>query len=78
VIQIIILILSAASIWLVTREEDWKKYGYIIGLLSQPFWAYSSFVNEQWGIFALTLFYTYSWSQGIYNYFIKIKTNELI
>lgn len=72
-IQSIILILSASSIWLVTREEDWKKYGYPIGLASQPFWAYSSFVNEQWGIFALTLFYTYSWSQGIYNYFIKTK-----
>lgn len=72
-IQSIILILSASSIWLVTRQENWKKYGYLIGLAAQPFWAYSSFVNEQWGIFALTLFYTYSWSQGVYNYFIKKK-----
>ena len=72
-IQWSILILSALSIWLVTREESWKKYGYPIGLIAQPFWAYSAFTTQQWGILALTAFYSYSWGQGIYNSFIKNK-----
>jgi len=32
--QIIILILAPIAIWLVSRLEEWKKYGYIIGLSS--------------------------------------------
>ena len=70
-IQTVILITSALSIWLVTRREDWSKYGYIIGLIGQPFWLYSSIQAEQWGIMALTIFYSYSWSQGIYYNWIK-------
>ena len=68
-VQIILLILSASSIWLITRKEKWSRYGFIIGLSAQPFWFYSSFVTKQWGIFILSIFYTYSWCQGIYNNF---------
>lgn len=32
---------------------------------------YSSAINAEWGIFALAIFYSYSWSQGTYNNFIK-------
>jgi hypothetical protein len=70
-IQFLIFVLSALSIWFVTREETWQKWGYPIGLLAQPFWAYASITEKQWGMLALTLFYTYSWSQGVYNHFLK-------
>jgi len=33
-------------------------------------WFYTSITNEQWGIVALSAFYTYSWGMGIYNYWI--------
>lgn len=69
--QVGIMIFGASAIWFVGRKESWKRWGYILGLLGQPFWIYSSVVNEQWGILIMTLFYTYSWSQGIYNYWIK-------
>ena len=69
--QVFIFIFGGSSIWLVSRTDKWKKYGYITGLLSQPFWIYTSIVNKQWGILAMTLFYAYSWSKGIYNYWIK-------
>jgi hypothetical protein len=71
ILQIIIVVTSALGIWLVTREEDWKRWGYIIGLIGQPFWLYSAIPNKQWGIALLSLFYIYSWSQGIYNFWIK-------
>lgn len=69
--QIGIMIFGVAAIWLVGRKESWKRWGYILGLLGQPFWMLNALENEQWGILIMTLVYTYSWCQGIYNYWIK-------
>ncbi|MGI0106733.1 hypothetical protein [Salinimicrobium sp. WS361] len=68
--QIAIMIFGASAIWFVSRKEEWKRWGYILGLLGQPFWIHESSTNEQWGIFIMTIFYTYSWSQGVINYWI--------
>lgn len=35
-----------------------------------PFWLWATFHAEQWGIFAVSLWYTYAWCQGIYNYWL--------
>lgn len=69
--QIGIMVFGASAIWLVGRKESWKRYGYIMGLIGQPFWIVSAIHNEQWGILLMTLFYTYSWAQGVWNYWIK-------
>lgn len=71
ILQIGIMVFGASAIWLVGRKEEWRRWGYIMGLLGQPFWIVSAIQNEQWGILAMTMFYLYSWSQGIYNYWIK-------
>lgn len=47
------------------------KWAPIFGLLSQPFWFYTTYVNEQWGVFILVFFYTFAWMLGIYNYWVK-------
>lgn len=70
-IQVIILVLSASSIWLINRVEKWSRWGFIIGLAAQPFWLYTTAKNDQWGFFILSIFYAYSWSMGIYNKWIK-------
>ena len=70
--QIAIAIFGASAIWFVGRKEHWKRWGYIFGLISQPFWFYTAYTNEQWGILAMCLFYTYSWLQGFINYWIKV------
>ena len=58
--------------WLTQQSnEEWKKYAPIIGLAGEPFWIYSSYSHEQWGILGLSLIYTYIWSLGYYNYWIK-------
>lgn len=71
ILQLIIFITSASSIWFLSRKEKWMRWGYIIGLVAQPFWFYTSYVSEQWGVFFLSFIYFYSWSMGIYNYWIK-------
>ena len=50
-----------------TCDESPYKYACLFGIAGQPFWFYSAFVAEQWGIFALCFFYTYSWLLGVKN-----------
>lgn len=42
-----------------------------IHLISEPFWLYSSWNSRQWGIFALSLWYAFSFINGIYNHWWK-------
>jgi len=69
--QIGILLFGCSAVWFVSRKEKWMRWGYILGVLSQPFWLWTSITHEQWGIAILSAWYTYSWSMGIYNYWIK-------
>jgi nicotinamide riboside transporter PnuC len=65
--------LGIISIILVARKNKW---GFVFGLLSQPFWFITSFLNGQWGIFILSIFYTVSWTYGVYEWFFKSKAKK--
>lgn len=70
--QIAIALTGAVAIWLTQQpNEQWKKYACLFGMAGQPFWFYSAYQAEQWGIFALCIFYTYSWCLGIKNHWLK-------
>lgn len=71
ILQSFIFLLGASSIWFIAQKKPWSRWGYIFGLASQPFWLISSLENKQYGIAILSLVYGYSWSIGIYNYWIK-------
>lgn len=74
--QVFIFIFGASAVWLVGRTEHWKRWGYISGLCGGPFWLYMAAVDNQWGVFALSLWYSYSWGQGVWNYWIKPWRNK--
>lgn len=63
--QIIILLLGAAGVYFLNTQNQ-RKYGSILMLVSQPFWLYTTFTTNQWGMFALSLFYTICWIKGTY------------
>lgn len=67
-IQALIFALSSAAIYLV-GSNHWKtrRTGSVIGLLAQPLWFHTSYSNQQWGIIALTAWYTFCWIRGIRN-----------
>lgn len=69
--QVWIVIFGCAAVWFVGRREKWSRWGYVLGLLSQPAWFYTAIKHEQWGIVILCAWYTYSWGQGIYNYWLR-------
>jgi hypothetical protein len=75
--QISIALTGVAAIWLTQQSnENWKRYACILGIIGQPFWFYSAYKAEQWGIFILCFFYTYSWSLGVWNNWIKSKVGN--
>lgn len=71
-IQIIIGLTGGIAIWL-TQSENLRnrKYACIFGLIGQPFWFYSAFTAEQWGIFVLCIFYTLAWYKGFRLHFLN-------
>ena len=70
VCQVIIAIFGLLAIILVARNNRW---GFVVGILQQPFWFFTSAVNEQWGIFLLSIAYLFSWTYGVYRNFWKQK-----
>lgn len=66
--QIGILFTGATSIFLVGVKGKYRRYGYLLGVIGQPFWYYTTFVHGQWFIFALSFLYTFSWVNGLRNY----------
>jgi nicotinamide riboside transporter PnuC len=68
VCQAVICTLSIAAIFLVSRKNKW---GFVLGLVSQPFWLITTYQHKQWGIFFLSLVYAFNWAYGIYNWFYK-------
>ncbi len=71
--QFAIFILGAGAIILVARKNKW---GFVLGLISQPFWYLTAFINHQWGVFLVSIIYTGSWFYGIYNWFWKKREHN--
>lgn len=66
--QAMIAVTGLVAIWLTQQcNEKWKKYACLFGLLGQPFWFYSAYQAEQWGIFVLSIGYTWCWLIGLWN-----------
>ena len=71
--QVAIVVLGGGSTWVLSRKGEWRKWGYLLGLLSEPFWLYTMVVAKQWALLPLVGWYTYSWSCGVLNHLWKRK-----
>lgn len=68
VCQIWIAAFGMAAIWLVGRKDPkQRKRGFVLGVISQPAWLLASALQAQWGIFAVSCWYTYAWVSGLVN-----------
>jgi hypothetical protein len=69
--QIFIIIFGVTAAWLTQQNnENLKKYACIFGVLSQPFWFYSAWQSQQWGVFGLSFVYSVVWLLGLKNYWL--------
>jgi hypothetical protein len=71
--QIAITVFSCTSIFLFSTKS-YYRYGFIAGIVGQPFWIYSSYSTGQWGIFLVSLWFTVAHIRGLKNHFIKSGT----
>lgn len=68
--QVGVVIFGSAAIYLVTRKDKWQRWGYMLGLCSQPFFLFTTWYNWQPGVLILALWYTTQWAKGIKNYWL--------
>ena len=60
---------GGVAIWLSQDKRDhFRRYACLFGLAGQPFWFYTTFTHQQWGIFMLSFIYTWSWYRGFRHY----------
>lgn len=70
--QIGIAIFGVIAVWLSqAANEHQRRYACLFGLASQPFWFWSAYSAEQWGIFALCVLYAASWLRGFHHQWMK-------
>jgi ribosomal protein L37AE/L43A len=50
-----------------------RRYAPLFGLAGQPFWLWTTWHSQQWGIFVLCITYTVLWGMGLYTHWIKKK-----
>lgn len=68
--QIIILLFSGSTIFFLASESKrLRKIGFLVGIVGEPAWIYTTIVNEQWGILCLSIWYTINFVRGL----LKIK-----
>ena len=75
--QFAIPICTGSSVYLLSRTDKWNRWGYVLGLCSQPFWFYTTISNKQYGLFVLSCWCTFSWCNGIYKRFYKKEEIKL-
>lgn len=76
--QAFLFVTGVVAIWLSQSSAlaD-RKWAPIVGLIAQPVWLYVSWSAGQWGIFALTFFYTAAWLRGFKTHWYKPLTEGL-
>lgn len=69
--QVVIAVCGVASAFLSQAKNfEPRRYACLFGLFSEPFWMYSTWHAEQWGIFLLAWLYTWAWGRGLWLYWI--------
>lgn len=70
--QLAIAIFGVTSVFLSQHSSPvFQRFACVFGLLGQPFWIYATYSTEQWGMFYLTLLYTWAWGRGFVRYWVK-------
>lgn len=75
VLQILVGIFSIVAILLVASTGPWHKWGFVVGLMSQPLWIAALWRSRTrsgsrpWGMLFLSVLYVFVWIEGIFNRF---------
>lgn len=72
-----IFVFGCSAIWFVGRKDlKTRRWGYVLGMLGQPFWFMATIPTKQWGMVAVSVWYAYAWGQGLYNHWIAPEKSD--
>lgn len=64
VAQAVILLCGLSTVFLSTAVSfRVRRLACLFGMFSQPFWLYTSFTSEQWGVLILSVLFWFRWTQ---------------
>ena len=70
--QVGILLYGLPALFVVGyKDHNIRRWAYMLGICGQPFWFIATISQSQWGMLVLVLFYTGSWSNGVYQHWIR-------
>jgi len=69
--QIMIFVCGVSGAFLYSSNSRYSKYAPVVGLIVQPFWFYTAWQNGQWGVFAVSVFYTASFVYGVWAFWFR-------
>ncbi|MEN0037940.1 MAG: hypothetical protein AAGC78_12780 [Cellvibrio sp.] len=70
--QLAIAFTGILAVWLTQdQRHSVRKYACLFGLAGQPFWFYTTYQAEQWGIFILSLFLHIRMGQRFLSFLVK-------
>ena len=65
IFQILTLLFGVPAVWMVGHSGFCRRWGFVVGLISQPFWAGTLILAHQYPLLIGTAFYTYMWYVGL-------------
>ena len=71
--QIGVATFGISAVFLIARKNKW---GFVLGVLGEPFWLISFILHRQWGMLAIGVIYTINWIYGIKVWFKKDSNKE--
>lgn len=68
-------IIAACGVATVFLSQDsrahYRRWACIAGCISQPAWFYATWQAQQWGMFALSIVFTFGWLRGVWYFWIR-------
>lgn len=70
--QFVIIVAGAIAAWYSQDPNPSnRKWSSVAGLVTQPAWFYSTFVNHQWGMFLVSFIFAAAYARGFISFWIK-------
>lgn len=63
--QVAILVLGGLSIAAISLGPKYEFKGYLVGVISEPFWLYTAYTHEQWGICISAIWWLVFYTVGL-------------
>jgi hypothetical protein len=78
IVQIAIAVIGVLAAWInQDPTERTRRWACVIGIVGQPFWFYTAWQANQWGVLAVTAGYTLAFMRGIKVYWLCAKPTQI-